>query len=78
MDSSVRYFFNSFFKDKISSKGEVNGKTYVKVTMAKSLADYHLQEQSLKETTKAGSVGVGGDVKLIQPSINENKRWIWF
>lgn len=31
------------FKDKISSKGEINGKSYVKVTVAKSLADYTLQ-----------------------------------
>lgn len=39
------------FKDKISSKGEINGKPYVKVTMAKSLADFHLQDQSLSSNT---------------------------
>ena len=37
------------FKDKISSKGELNGKPFVKVTMAKSLADYHLQEKGKNE-----------------------------
>jgi hypothetical protein len=40
------------FKDNISSKGEINGKPYVKVTMSKSLADFHLQEQSLKEQSQ--------------------------
>jgi len=33
------------FKDKISSKGEINGKKYVKVSVAKSLADYELSKQ---------------------------------
>jgi len=33
------------FKDKISSKGELNGKKYVRVTVAKSLADYELSKQ---------------------------------
>jgi hypothetical protein len=39
------------FKDKISSKGENNGEPFVKVTMAKSLADFHLQEKPTQETT---------------------------
>lgn len=41
------------FKDKISSKGETNGKPFVKVTMAKSLADFHLQsiEEAKTEPT---------------------------
>jgi hypothetical protein len=34
------------FKDKISSSGEINGKPYVKVTVAKSLADFQLQESN--------------------------------
>ena len=34
------------FKDKISSSGEINGKPYVRVTVAKSLADFQLQESS--------------------------------
>ena len=33
------------FKDKISSTGEINGKPYVRVTVAKSLADYELSRQ---------------------------------
>ena len=38
------------FKDKISSKGEINGKPFVKVTMAKSLADFYLQEKPKSES----------------------------
>ena len=33
------------FKDKISSRGENNGNPFVRVTVAKSLADFNLQEQ---------------------------------
>jgi len=33
------------FKDKISSRGETNGKPFVRVTVAKSLADFHLQDR---------------------------------
>ena len=33
------------FKDKISSTGEINGKPVVRVTVAKSLADYELSRQ---------------------------------
>lgn len=44
------------FKEKISSKGEINGKPYVKVTIAKSLVDYHLQEQGIKEKAKAEEI----------------------
>ena len=55
------------FKGKISSKGETNGKPYVKVTMAKSLADFHLQEApkseailSTEQQDNGNSSGVAG------------------
>ena len=41
------------FKDKISSKGEVNGEPVIRVTVAKSLADYELAKQ--KPSTVSGS-----------------------
>ena len=41
------------FKDKISSSGEINGKPYVKVTVAKSLADFQLQESNKPTEVKA-------------------------
>ena len=39
------------FKDKISSTGDRNGSPFVKVTVAKSLADFHLQEQPAGEVS---------------------------
>ncbi len=41
------------FKDKISSKGEINGKPSVKVTVAKSLADFYLQNQGEQATKQS-------------------------
>lgn len=38
------------FKDKISSEGEINGKKEIKVTIAKSLAEYHLQNEKSSST----------------------------
>ncbi len=34
------------FKDKISSRGETNGEPIIRVTIPKSLADYHLQSEA--------------------------------
>ena len=39
------------FKDKISSTGETNGKPFVKVTVARNLADYELSQQKQSEGT---------------------------
>lgn len=53
------------FKDKISSKGENNGEPFVKVTMAKSLANFHLQEKP-NEVTPAKEV-----TPEVQPTATE-------
>ena len=43
------------FKDKISSSGEINGKKYVRVTVAKSLADYELAKDKKSGILHRGS-----------------------
>lgn len=40
------------FKGKISSKGKVNGKSFIKVTIPKSLADYHLAKITTQKKNK--------------------------
>lgn len=57
------------FKDKISSKGEINGVPYVKVTVAKSLADYELNK---KENADLGE-GVAEDKEPETPQGFKNR-----
>jgi hypothetical protein len=51
------------FKDKISSKGETNGKTFVNVTLPKSVADYELAKSNQTTNTKENAIQ--------KPSTNE-------
>lgn len=60
------------FKDKISSKGEINGKPYVKVTMAKSLADYELNKS--KVTPIEAKIPTEEGKLKPEPIIVESKR----
>jgi glutaminase len=61
------------FKDKISSSGEINGKPYVRVTVAKSLADFQLQEssKSTKTTTAVENEEVDSEINRLD---EYNKR----
>lgn len=54
------------FKDKISSEGEVNGEKFVRVTVAKSLADYELskaEKTAVEEVTPAVEQVTPAEVK---------------
>jgi hypothetical protein len=53
------------FKNKISSKGEINGKKYVKVTVPKSLADYELTN-GIKEAEVAATIPDKVQVKPLE------------
>ena len=55
------------FKDKISSSGEINGKPYVKVTVAKSLADFQLQESN-KPTEAKAEVATAETITEVAPT----------
>jgi len=50
------------FKDKISSKGELNGKPFVKVTVAKSLADYELGRKGAGKAVENAPEGVTPEI----------------
>ena len=65
------------FKDKISSEGEINGKKEIKVTIAKSLAEYHLQNEKSPTTnnpingnlsTRTSDVGESGIIEQQSPA----------
>lgn len=56
------------FKDKISSEGEINGKKQIKVTIAKSLAEYHLQN----EAAPKANTPTNGNVQLGASNVGES------
>jgi hypothetical protein len=63
------------FKDKISSRGEINGKPFVRVTMAKSLADYYLQEQQTSTTQDEIILDIPAILrKDLEINLNNNER----
>lgn len=53
------------FKDKISSKGEINGKPFVNVTLPKSFADYELAKSEQQE------IASNGDINKDEKTTNE-------
>ena len=56
------------FKDKISSEGEINGKKEIKVTIAKSLAEYHLQNEATPPTDNP----TNGNVRIEPTNVGES------
>lgn len=57
------------FKYKISSRGETNGEPIIRVTVAKSLADFHLQNQSKTETIKESVISPKESKQLLSEQI---------
>jgi predicted GNAT family acetyltransferase len=61
------------FKDKISSKGEINGKTFVNVTLPKSVADYELAKSQQTPITQNKDEKTN-EVREIEDGQNETKN----